>query len=192
MKHLALAHDRLRSMSVGFGSNVGGHVVLLNLLKRWQLVTQGQRPETVEAEWGENYGRLWHELADQALAQNIGMMHATREQLWRMAKSLVAGLAKRDDGRIDWYPDGWQAMAELVVSGKPKKERRARPVRAADTMDMSEKALQWVAESKGMTQEAVLSAAGLERPLRAEHETALLDMMRASGEVARRAAGGGA
>ncbi|MCB9718387.1 MAG: hypothetical protein H6712_31345 [Myxococcales bacterium] len=113
MKHDAKPDDRLRAIGGAFGSTLAGHIVILNLLKRWHLLTSKTTPEAVEAGWDETYPRLWARLSQTALGHVVPMQDATRAELYQMARSLVAGLDKLEP-RADWYPDGWASMAAMM------------------------------------------------------------------------------
>ncbi len=60
-----------------------------------------------------HYHILFAELADQAIGLELGMMEASRADLYRMAKSLVNTIGEHP-ARADWYPDGWQSIVELI------------------------------------------------------------------------------
>ncbi len=185
MKHLDHPYTRLEALG-------GGHVAILNLLKRWRLVTTGLTPQSVEEGWTDSYAGLWAQLSKQATGAVLPMMTATDDDLWAMARSLVAGLAKHPT-RADWYPTGWQAMAALVVAGKPKPAPRSKAVRASPPRDPRLQVLttlDYVATELGIDEKEVLRRIERSRAsLGAKDERKLLAFLE---EELERGVGGGA
>jgi hypothetical protein len=64
------------------------------------------------------YIRFFNDLARSALdVEGLDMRNATRADLYRMAQSLVQTIDEHDDGRAEWYPDGWRGWYDLVSRG---------------------------------------------------------------------------
>jgi len=162
-----------------FSSQLTGHVVILNLLKRFRLLTTGLLPATVEDGFADDsWPRMWSKLAKTALGREVSMMEATRGELWAMAKYALEAIDGQPS-RCDWYPVGWLLLADIVRGvRKDPGQSTSSSVKALDTIDMTEAALRWVMDARRMSEDAVLLAAGLERPLQPDDETTLLNMMR--------------
>lgn len=181
--------ERLQAIGAAFSSTVAGQVLVLTLLKRWRLVTTLLDPRTIEDGWEDSYPNLWRELAGHALGYEPKYVEATREELWKMARSLAAGIDLHTP-RFDHYPDGWAGMMAVVRSGKAPPPLRTEPtavslptpnprLRVLDTVD-------YVASELGVEEEEVLRRIRrTRRTVVLADERALLALLEA------RAAGGG-
>lgn len=169
MDHGEPPAERLKALA-SFGSRFGGHVVVMNLMKRFELLTQRRTPAGVEYDWGDRYAVLWDRLARAALDGPVGMIEVTRGQLWRMAKWLIEAV---DDeahaamaSRCEEYPEGWLAMADLIRADRvPMEITKEAPEQCTHSPQAALNALDIAATRLGVSEQAVLRGAGLTKPL---------------------------
>jgi hypothetical protein len=182
-----------------FGSQAAGQILVLVLLKRYRYEVTGLDPRELEEGWVDTYSIEWHRLARVALEDDVEMIDATREQLWRMAKSIAKGIEKRhaEHGKregADHYPDAWEGMLRLALHGagkrKPIVQEAETSLPPSNPRLSALAAVDFVAQQLGCEEAEVLRRVRRTRAtIRAADEPAILALLKDHLE-ARRAAGG--
>jgi hypothetical protein len=100
------------------------------------------------------------------------MIEATRGQLWRMAKFLVEAVDDEAHAavsmRCEDYPEGWQAMADLVRADRsvPMEGTEEAPERpSTHSRQAALNALDYAATRLRVSEDVVLRGAELHKPL---------------------------